>query len=273
MIANGIVPPDGDDEYGYFIEKCLPIADDRRRFFATWIRTARPHIGYRLLCLLAQAELIRSTWSTNFDGLVVRAAAEFDLIPIEIGIESAQRTYRQPARGELLAVSLHGDYRYDQLKNTSTELQNQDATLRKALIENLKTHSLVVVGYSGRDRSVMDTLVNAITDTRSTGKLFWCGYADTPTIPVAELLSTARTAGRECYFVPGTAFDDLMVRLALHCLNGELKTKATTIIGSSDEGITPSANPVSNSASLYDIRTQEQRLARFVCPQKCISLT
>ena len=48
--VNGFSPDDGQDEYSYFIEKCLPIADDRRRFFEPWIRKARPHVGYRLLC-------------------------------------------------------------------------------------------------------------------------------------------------------------------------------------------------------------------------------
>src|SRR5216683_1845070 len=41
------------------------------------------------------------------------------------------------------------------------KLQRQEATLRKALIENLKSIPLIVCGYSGRDRSVMEALREA----------------------------------------------------------------------------------------------------------------
>ncbi len=67
--VNGFSPDEDQDEYSYFIEKCLPIADDRRRFFEPWVRKARPHVGYRLLCLLAEAGLFQDIWTTNFDGL------------------------------------------------------------------------------------------------------------------------------------------------------------------------------------------------------------
>ena len=43
--VNGFSPDEDQDEYSYFIEKCLPIADDRRRFFEPWVRKARPHVG------------------------------------------------------------------------------------------------------------------------------------------------------------------------------------------------------------------------------------
>ncbi|NTW88723.1 MAG: hypothetical protein HGB26_06280 [Desulfobulbaceae bacterium] len=148
--VNGFSPDKSQDEYSYFIEKCLPIADDRRRFFEHWIRKARPHVGYRLLCLLAEARLFRSIWTTNFDGLVARASADFDLTPVEVGSDCKERVFRQPEQNELVCVSLHGDYRYDPLKNTSEELQSQEAELRNALISTLRTHSLIVNGYSGR---------------------------------------------------------------------------------------------------------------------------
>jgi len=215
--VNGFSPAETQDDYSYFIEKCLPIADDRRRFFEPWIRKARPHVGYRLLCLLAEAGLFRSIWTTNFDGLVARAAASFDLTLVEVGIDCKERVFRQPERNELVCVSLHGDYRYDYLKNTSGELQAQEAELRAALIETLKTHSLIVSGYSGRDPSVMEALKTALLQDNAKGKVFWCGFTDEPTENVRALLS-AINKKRETYYVAGVAFDDLMIRLAHHCL-------------------------------------------------------
>jgi len=229
--VNGYYPDKGQGEYSYFIEKCLPLADDRRRFFEPWIRRARPHVGYRLLCLLAETGLFRSIWTTNFDGLVARAAADFDLTPVEVGFDCKERVFRQPERNELICVSLHGDYRYDPLKNTSEELQAQEIELKNALISTLKTHSLVVIGYSGRDPSVMDAIRRAVLQEDARGKAFWCGFSDEPSRDVASLLIAAAEKKRPVYYVPGAAFDDVMTRLALHCLEGSLLDSAKRILG------------------------------------------
>jgi hypothetical protein len=229
--VNGFSPDDGQDEYSYFIERCLPIADDRRRFFEPWIRKARPHVGYRLLCLLAEAELFRSIWTTNFDGLVARAAADFDLTPIEVGFDCKERAFRQPERNELVCISLHGDYRYDPLKNTSVELQTQEAELRATLISTLKTHSFVVNGYSGRDPSIMDAIREAVLQEDARGKIYWCGFSDEPTEQVADILLAAAEKKREAYYIPGAAFDDVMTRLAHHCLEGSPLNDAKRVLG------------------------------------------
>ena len=220
--GQGRFPPDGThDEYGFFIEQCFPIVEDRRGYFQNKVRKARPHVGYQLLCHLAEANLIRSVWSTNFDSLVARAAATFSLTPVEVGIDSQHRLTRPLSQGELLCVSLHGDYRYDALKNTPEELQTQEAGLRKALIEETRTTPLIVVGYSGRDQSVMDALYAAYAAS-GTGALFWCGFSDGDHPKhVTALIRHARDHGRQAYYVPTLGFDDLMTRLALHCIHSE----------------------------------------------------
>ena len=229
--AQGRFPRDGDpDEYGFFIQQCFPIAEDRRGYFQTKIREARPHIGYQLLCHLAEANLVRSIWSTNFDGLVARAAATFSLTPLEVGIDSQQRLARPPAQRELLCVSLHGDYRYDALKNTPTELQTQETALLKVLTEQTSAAPLVVVGYSGRDRSIMDAF-HAAYAAPGAGILFWCGFSDAnPPEHVIALIRHAREHGRQAYYVPTLGFDDLMTRLALHCIDGEKRDAAQQCI-------------------------------------------
>lgn len=239
---NGFSPNNDQDEYSYFIEKCLPIPADRRRFFEDYIRKARPHVGYKLLCLLAEAGLIQSAWTTNFDGLVARAAADSDLIPVEIGFDCKERLYRQPERNELICVSLHGDYRYDAIKNTSEELQSQEAELKSELISTIKTHSLIVSGYSGRDPSIMETLREAILQKDALGKVYWCGFSDEPSNEITKLLVEASQNHREVYYVPGLGFDDAMIRLAHHCLEGKLLDRAKIIIGDQPKRIRPPRN-------------------------------
>jgi hypothetical protein len=217
----GVYPPENaPEEYGFYIRQCFPITNDRRAYFAELIRHATPHIGYRLLCYLAEADLVRSVWSPNFDNLPARAAANFKLSPIEVGIDTQGRIARGPAKGELLCVSMHGDYRYDQLKNTPEELQLQEARLRAALIAELRDTSLVVSGYSGRDQSLMDALRDAYVQPGS-GVLYWCGFsAGDPPAHITALIHHVRSHGRQAYYVPTLGFDDVLTRISLHCLQG-----------------------------------------------------
>lgn len=222
------------DEYSFYAKKCYPTELDRRAFFQSHATKAKPHIGYRLLPLLAKAGLIRSVWTTNFDGLVARAAAAADVICVEIGIDTQHRTIRSHVHGELRVASMHGDYRYDPLKNTTQELQQQEAALRHALLHELKDHDLVVLGYSGRDASIMDVLKQVYTEQGSS-RLFWCGFGDDVPISVKDLISEARSAGKDAFYVATDGFDDLISRLALRQLDGQLLNDAKAYLDAAVE--------------------------------------
>lgn len=213
------------DEYGFYIQQCFPIAHDRRAYFQELVRNAAPHVGYKLLCQLAEAELVRSVWSPNFDGLTARTAGAYKLSPIEVGIDT-QHHLRAVNKGEVLCVSLHGDYRYDKLINTPSELQRQEETLRKALIAEVKDTSLVVSGYSGRDASLMDALKKGYGQPGG-GILYWCGLNDEgPSPEVEALIRHVRAHDRQAYYIPSFGFDDLLTRLGLHVLDGEGRKSA-----------------------------------------------
>lgn len=229
----GLYPPEGaPDEYSVYAEACFPIADRRRAYFQEKVRKAQPHTGYQLLCLLAEAELVKSVWTTNFDGLAARAAAAYTLVPIEIGIDSQERSLRAASKGELVTVSLHGDYRYDRLKNTTQELQKQEALLEESLITEYQDTPVIVCGYSGRDESIMRSFSTAY-GRKGAGTLYWCAQ-DVTSVPdrVNELIALARKNGRDAYLVPIRGFDDLVTRLALHCLEDDGRKKANAIIAS-----------------------------------------
>jgi hypothetical protein len=233
--AGGFPPPGAPDEYGFYAKECYPILDDRRKFFQNLATSAKPYIGYELLPLLAEAEIIKSVWTTNFDGLSAKASATSNIIAIEAGLDTSERVMRQPQQGELLCVALHGDYRYDALKNTPEELQEQDSKLRQALVSRLRETNLIVVGYSGRDDSIMRALTEAYSIPGS-GRLYWCGRdTSEPTGVVQQLLLTARQHDRAAYYVPTHGFDDLMIRLASHSLSGELLTRAQKVFSSAQQ--------------------------------------
>jgi hypothetical protein len=202
------------EEYAFYIEKCYPLMDHRRLFFKEFVQNARPHLGYHLLCLLAEMDFIRSVWTTNFDALVARASADFNLVPIEVGIDSQERLPRATTKGELLCVSMHGDYRYDRLKNTAKEVKEQEGELRTTLVRQVFDMPFIVCGYSGRDESVMSAFSEAYSRP-GTGTLYWCGFGDRPDEQVKALIVAARKSGRVAHYIPSVGFDDLFYRIAI----------------------------------------------------------
>jgi len=218
-------PPAGSAaEYGFYVERCYPIADDRRAYFEHLRGRAEPFVGYRGLALLAKHDVIKEVWTTNFDSLGALAAIGVGVAVIEAGLDSTHRV-RKPTAGELLHVAVHGDYRYDALKNTDEETREQDAALRAVLAEHCRETNLIVAGYSGRDASVMDVLRAAYAQPGA-GRLYWCGFDDEIPAHVRELLENAVAAEREAFYVPSRGFDDLVVRIALATLTGEAQEQA-----------------------------------------------
>lgn len=209
------------EEYSFFAEKAYPIPDDRRKYFQGLVTGREPSLGYHLIAMLAQRNIVKSVWTTNFDGLMVKCAHQYTpLIPIEITAQTSDRIYRGDIDGELLCVDLHGDYKYGDLKNTVQELDTQDGELVKALRHELINRDLIVFGYSGRDASLMQALTQVYSD-RGAGKLFWCGYGSDVPVPVANLIKHANEHGRSAFYVPTSGFDSAMYSIARHCMSGD----------------------------------------------------
>lgn len=212
----GVHPALGaDEEYAHYAEACFPLSSDRKTEFRQLLQASRPHIGYRLLGLLIEAAKFRWIWTTNFDDLVDRGRpADRNRVLVQAGMDTAHRlSTMQLGGGEVVQVFLHGDYRYDSLRNTANELRELDCGLREKLIEAVKSKPLLVVGYSGRDASVMDALTKAYSTKAA--DLYWCAMDGARVSPdVQKLISTAKDAGNNAKIVDFDGFDDLMERLA-----------------------------------------------------------
>ena len=53
-----------------------------------------------------------------------------------------------------LYCKLHGDFRYDSLKNLAADLERQNKALSECLVNAGNRFGLIVAGYSGRDASI-----------------------------------------------------------------------------------------------------------------------
>jgi len=213
----GCYPPLNDPaEYSTYAELAYPIAESRMQYFKNICKGKEPSIGYELLCSMARVGMVRLVFTTNFDGLIVKTAHQTGVTPIEITLDTKDTIYRPSSRDELLCVALHGDYKYEQLKNTSKELDNQQEDFSNALAHHLTDKHLIVLGYSGRDKSLMDSLNKAYQE-RGGGVLFWCGYKDDRSQEVERLLKDINENGRKAYFISTEDFDNTLIDLAKYC--------------------------------------------------------
>jgi NAD-dependent SIR2 family protein deacetylase len=213
-------PPSGaPDEYATLFEAVYPTEADRHSYLDAKVSGAKPSYGHLALATLMHAQFTRLIWTTNFDPLVADACAKVfggtghlttvaldapDLAAQVIGEE------RWPVE-----VKLHGDFRSRRLKNTGEELRHQDARLRQLLVDSCRRFGLVLVGYSGRDDSIMDTLEEALNHTGAFPfGLFWLYRRDHSLLPrVSRLLTNAAATGVDAAIVPMENFDETLCDL------------------------------------------------------------
>ncbi len=218
----GKFPPLGDPrEYNYYAQETYPLPVDRRAYFQSRFSTAIPQVGYRALSLLLSAMKIKTVWSPNFDGLVVKARSPDQTMPFkEIGIDSVSRI-NHIDEGFPTIISLHGDYRYDFLSNTSEETRKLNYDLQQKLVEMARKQPLIIIGYGGRDESIMKALLEAYSEKGEGGSLYWCIRKGNQ-LPerVQNLLAIANKNGYPSSCIEIENFDVFMLNMARYVFQG-----------------------------------------------------
>jgi len=216
----GDFPPVGSEmEYAAYFEATYHAPQDRRAYLDELIERGKPSYGHLALALLMVEKLCHIVWTTNFDRTLEDAAARIfggtgSLVTGDLSdpqrIRRAIEESRWPVYGKL-----HGDYHSEALKNTSAELCKQDAEMRRNLIDSCRRRGLAVVGYSGRDASVMEAFEEALDNGRGfPGGLFWFKRCqDRPFKAVSDLIKHARLLKIDAHIVEVEAFDELFVDL------------------------------------------------------------
>lgn len=221
---NGMPPAGDPSDYSTSFSLALPDEGPRRQYLRGLFKDRAPSYGQRVLGALMAEGVVDLALTTNFDDLIEQAA------------ESARAALADPARPRLgtaalgdparaglalsdddfpLLVKLHGDFRERELKNLQPELQAQDAKLRQAFLDASRRFGLAVIGYSGRDASVMTMLNDAVeTPSALPGGLWWMTRDPSSALPaVAELMERADAAGVTARFVTIENFDETFASL------------------------------------------------------------
>ncbi len=215
-LEGGNPPRDAEEEYSHYFERAYPRPEDRRHYIDQMIAGAKPGFGHLGIAALMSLGKVGVVWTTNFDRLVEDAAAQVlkTTASLTVATTGDPSIAQQALRDERfpLLVKIHGDFQSEQLKNTSAELQSQDAQLREALRRSSTRHGLAVLGYSGRDTSVMEALHQGLSekDPYPNGVYWFARGADTPLPAVIGFLDGARAAGVDAHLVRFTSIDELV---------------------------------------------------------------
>ncbi|GGX22931.1 SIR2 family protein [Aquimarina muelleri] len=214
-----------NEEYSFYAKKCFPIDKNRSQYFQKICSNIKPAIGYRTIPLLVKHGILDSVWTTNFDDLLMNSCVLGGIQGLEISLGTVDRiNQRTQSRNELPIIKLHGDFKYGDLKNTDEELKEQDKTFREKLIEYVKDKHLIVLGYSGRDLSLMNTLKEAYSQSGA-GMLFWCGYQNNTNPEVSKLIDHVNKNNRQAFYIPTDGFDTTMLNITKLVVDSEKKLK------------------------------------------------
>lgn len=216
-----LLPPDGDPtEYAKAFEAVYPQPRLRRQYIDDAISKGTPSFGHKVLGSLMAAGKVDCIFTTNFDPLIEESAHSANAIlpiddrnrPTVAAIDSADRAMRCLNESDWpLVAKLHGDYQSIAIKNTGSELEEQDARMRHVLVEAGKRFGMVFVGYSGRDASIMEALT-MVLDAPSPfpSGLYWLTSSASRLLPaVTEFLSRAQASGVDVAVVECATFDEL----------------------------------------------------------------
>lgn len=244
-----------ETEYAYYFETLYQNENDRRRYIEQLVSNGKPSYGHLVLASLLKLDKIRVVWTTNFDRIIEDAT-----IPILGGsgklvtanLDNANVAFQALNEGRWpILVKLHGDYQSTKLKNTSDELKKQDAVLVDAFVDSCKRYGLAVMGYSGRDKSIIDALQKVVDSGRGfPGGLFWFYRTENPPFEgVQTLIKRAIEKGVDAHLIEIETFDELMGDLLL--LEESLPDSVTNYIDQSPRRVTDA--PIKTTRGIYPI--------------------
>lgn len=220
--ATGRFPaPNCEVEYAELFLNAHPDESDRRRFIDRMVSQATPSYGHLALAALASLGKTRITWTTNFDRNVEDAAAKVfgTTGRLTVATLDSSRLASETLLEERwpILVKIHGDFQSRRLKNTSEELLKQDEDMRRCLTDASKRFGMVILGYSGRDASVMSAMEDALLDGAGFPEgLFWVCRPGSPPYPRAiELIGKARQLGISAHLIESPSFDEFMADVLL----------------------------------------------------------
>jgi NAD-dependent SIR2 family protein deacetylase len=207
-------------EYSFYFE--LLFGKDyaaQQKYLNTALATEKisSTIGHRALAAILNLGLSRIIFTTNFDEVVESAYASItgqNLTTFHLEGSYAALEALNAERFPFYA-KVHGDFRYQTVKNLSSDLLHNDREIQKCLVAAAARFGMIVSGYSGRDSNVMTMFREAINQNNSFPHgLFWTvTQISRVEKPVRELMEYAHSKGVKGGIVETGTFDEMLAKI------------------------------------------------------------
>lgn len=199
------------NEYSELFESLYDQPTQRREFIENCIVNSIPSWGYVYLVNLLKQKTFNTIFTTNFDDLINEACYTFSssLRPVVCAHDSSIKNIRLTSNRPKI-IKLHGDFLFDDIKNTIRELESLEDNMRTKFRQYANEFGMIVIGYAGNDRSIMDTLNTLLhSDNSFPHGIYWCVRKDA-SLP-DELKNLARFPRFHLIEIEG--FDELMAEI------------------------------------------------------------
>lgn len=174
-------------------------------------------IGPRALASLLQMGRSRLVFTTNFDDILedaYAAVAGKNLTPFHLEGSYAALEALNAERSPLYA-KIHGDFRYQSIKNLSDDLLSNDEKIQECFVAAAGRYGLIVAGYSGRDSNVMAMLQQALAQPNPFPRGIWWTIPRASSVapPVTAFIESARERGVAAHIVETGTFDLMLYKI------------------------------------------------------------
>ena len=175
------------------------------------------NIGHRALAALIESGLTKMVFTTNFDNVLEAAfatVAEKNLSAYHLEGSYAALEALNAERFPIYS-KLHGDFRYQSVKNIAADLLNNDKQIEKCFIAASNRFGMVVSGYSGRDANVMAMFRSALEQPNPFPHgLFWTtAELSSVSDSVHDLVAYAREKNVRAEILETGTFDIMLSKI------------------------------------------------------------
>ena len=202
---------DERNPYSSLFEKRYDLQRQRRAFVENEVANKNPSIGYAYLVKLIENNYFNAIFTTNFDDLLNEAFYRFSNVrPVVCAHDSAITSITVTSKRPKI-IKLHGDYLFEDIKSTLRETESLEGNMKNKFIEFSKDYGLIVVGYAGNDRSIMDILSFLLKKEEFfKNGIYWCirKWDENISDDLKKLLWKDKV-----FFIQIEGFDELMAEL------------------------------------------------------------
>jgi hypothetical protein len=208
------------EEYSFYFE--LTFGNDyaaQQQYLAAKLslQNVSLNIGHRALAALIDLGLTRMVFTTNFDEVLEAAfsiVAEKNLTAFHLeGSYAALEALN--AEHFPIYCKLHGDFRYQSVKNLSADLRDNDKQIEKCFLAASNRFGMVVSGYSGRDTNVIAMFRSALDQSNPFPQgLFWTTTSlSTVSDQVRDLVAYAKDKNVRSEIIETGTFDIMLSKI------------------------------------------------------------